>query len=368
MRIVWGTVIAVMHERPGLQRLEVACDEGGACKAVCYPPLTGPALAGDRVLLNTTAVDLGLGSGGAHMVTAIEHVGDPARGVVFDDPSGGHIMKMRYAPSQVDVAAVEAPESPYHQVMAEAMSLDGTPVVCCGLHSQMPLVAAAAKFARPDARVAYVMTDQAALPFALSDVAHKAVEHGLVDITVSAGQAFGAQIEAVTLHSALLAARHVADADLIIVAAGPGIVGTATPFGHAGIAQGEAINAVAALDGVAVACLRLSFADTRVRHHGVSHHSLRALDSVALAPAIVAMPVLPPEQAATVEEALETAEVFALHERAYVEFDLDEAVGAVGFEVTTMGRGVSDDPAFFAAASAAGYVGALIGYSADVAD
>jgi hypothetical protein len=368
MRVVWGTVIAVMEERPGLQRLEVACDDDGACKAVCYPPLTGRALAGDRVLLNTTAVDLRLGTGGAHMVTAIEHVGEPARGVVLDDPSGGHIMKLRYSPSQLDVMAVEAPESPHHHVMAEAMSLDGTPVVCCGLHSQMPLVAAAAKFARPDARVAYVMTDQAALPFALSDIAEKAIEHGLVDVTISAGQAFGAQIEAVTLHSAVLAAVHVARADLIIVAAGPGIVGTATPFGHAGVAQGEAINAVAALDGVAVACLRLSFADTRPRHHGVSHHSLRALDSVALAPAIVAMPVLSAERAATVEEALETAEVFELHERAYVEFDLAEAIDAVGFEVRTMGRTVADDPAFFAAAFAAGYVGALIGYSAEVAD
>jgi hypothetical protein len=120
VRIAWGTVIAVMEERPGLQRLEVACDSGGACKAVCYPPLTGPVTSGDRVLLNTTAVHLRLGTGGAHFVTAVEHVGHPRSGDMVDDPSGGHVMKLRYTPVQRDVLAVEEPASPHHAVMAAA--------------------------------------------------------------------------------------------------------------------------------------------------------------------------------------------------------------------------------------------------------
>jgi hypothetical protein len=363
VRIVWGTVIAVMEQREGVQRLEVAPDEGGPCKAVAFPQLTGAAAAGDRVLLNTTAVDLRLGTGGAHLVTAVQRVGRPAAGVALDDPSGGHVMKLRYSPLQRDVLAVEEPASPHHETMTRATSLEGMPVVCCGLHSQMPLVAAAAKFATPDARVAYVMTDQASLPYALSDVAEKAREAGLIDVSLSCGQAYGAELEAVTLHSALLAARHVAGADLAIVAVGPGVVGTATPYGHAGVAQGEAINAAGVLGGSPVACLRVSFADPRTRHQGVSHHTLTALADVALAPALVAIPVLEAENAAAIEEALETARVFERHERGYVEFDLGEAVEAVGFDVRTMGRSVTDDPAFFAAAAAAGYAGALIGYS-----
>ena len=368
MRLVWGTVIAVMEEREGLQRLEVACDDGPPCKALCFPPLTGLAASGDRVVLNTTAVDLGLGTGGAHMVTMVERTGRPRAGVVFEERAAGHIMKLRYTPLQRDVTSVEEPASPYHATMADAVSLEGMPVVCCGLHSQLPLVAAAAKFALPDVRVAYVMTDQASLPLALSDVADACTRQGLVDTTITCGQAYGGQLEAVTLHSGLLAAKAVADADVAIVAVGPGVVGTATPFGHAGVAQGEAINAVANLGGTPVACLRLSFADPRPRHQGVSHHTLTALTGVALAPATVAMPVLPGREAASVEEALETAGVFDLHERAYVEFDLAEAIEAVGFEVRTMGRGPAEDPAFFAAASAAGYVGALIGYSAPPPD
>ena len=369
MRISWGTVIAVMEERPGLQRLEVACDElAGACKAVCYPPLTGPVAAGDRVLLNTTAVDLRLGTGGAHFVTAVEHVGRPRTGDMFDDDSGGHVMKLRYTPVQRDVLAVEEPASPHHAVMAQAMSLQGMPVICCGLHSQVPLAAAAAKFARPDARIAYIMTDQASLPIAMSDVVSKSLVTGLIDTTFTCGQAYGGQFEAVTLHSALLAARHVAHADLAIVSVGPGVVGTATPFGHAGVAQGEAVNAASVVGGAPVACLRLSFRDVRERHIGVSHHTLTALGSIALAPATVAIPVLPPLEAAAVEEALESAGVFVLHERAYVEFDLAEAVASVGFEVRTMGRGPLEDPAFFAAAAAAGYVGSLSGYHPESSD
>jgi len=285
----------------------------------------------------------------------VEHVGRPRTGDMLKEGSGGHVMKLRYTPVQRDVLAVEEPASPHHEVMAEAVSLDGAPVICCGLHSQMPLAAAAAKFARPDARIAYVMTDQASLPIALSDVVRKSLVTGLIDTTFTCGQAFGGQFEAVTLHSALLAARHVAHADLIIVGVGPGVVGTATPFGHSGVAQGEAINAVAALDGAPIATLRLSFHDARERHNGVSHHTLTALGSIAFAAATVAIPVLPPLEAAAVEEALDSAGIFDLHERAYVEFDLAEAIAAVGFEVRTMGRGPAEDPAFYAAAAAAGY-------------
>ncbi len=186
-------------------------------------------------------------------------------------------MKVRYTPLQVDVLSVEEQGSPHHAVMKEARTLSGMPVACCGLHSHVPLVAAAVKEADPNLKVAYCMTDFASLPLALSDMVRAARGAGLIDETISCGQAFGGGLEAVNLHSGLLAARHVVRADVAIVAIGPGVVGTATPFGHGGIAQGEAINAVASLGGMPVAVLRISFADERPRHQGVSHHTLTAL-------------------------------------------------------------------------------------------
>ena len=358
MRLVWGEVLEVEHERDGLQLLAVLPDGGPKGAAVCYPDLSGPCRKGDRVLLNTTAVDLGLGTGGRHFVVARA---DTIDGVSFDSSSGGHIMKLRYSPLQRDVIAVESPESPHHAAMAEATTLAGMPVVCCGLHSQVPLVAAAAKQLGPTLRIAYCMTDSASLALPLSDVVAASVMAGLLDATISCGQSFGGQLEAVNLHSGLLAARHAVDADLAIVAIGPGVVGTATPFGHGGVAQGEAINAAAVLGGIPVAVLRLSFADTRDRHRVVSHHSLASLSQVALAQAIVAVPRLDGELAEQVDAALESAGVWARHRRALAQ--VGGSPDMRGVDVTTMGRAEADDPAFFAAAYAAGEVAAGIALS-----
>jgi hypothetical protein len=119
------------------------------------------------------------------------------------------------------------------------------------------------------------------------------------------------------------------------------------------VAQGEAINAVAALQGSPVACLRLSFADSRPRHRTVSHHSIVALTRVALAPAIVAVPTLEPEMSDAIDQALAAARVADRH-RIVSSPESSTPPPLRGLEVTTMGRGPEDDPAFFAAAYAAG--------------
>ena len=99
------------------------------------------------------------------------------------------------------------------------------------------------------------------------------------------------------------------------MAIGPGVVGTTTPFGHGGIAQGEALNAAAVLGGFPIACLRISFADKRERHRVVSHHSLTALTRVTLARVVVAVPSLPDDYARQLESALDGAGVWVRHDR-----------------------------------------------------
>jgi len=356
VRLVWGTVVSERSRRDAMQRLLVELDDDTAGEAIAYTALCGVCGTGDRVLLNTTAVDLGLGTGGAHLVVARvpEGMREPS-GVALDDPSGGHVMKLRYTPLQRDVMCVEAPESPAHGALEEALDVDGMPVVCCSLHSHVPLVAAAIKERRPKARIAYLMTDQASLPLALSDVLARAVDERFVDLTVTCGQAFGGELEAVNLHSGLVAARLVGEADVAIVAIGPGVVGTGTALGHGGVAQGEAINAAAAVGGRPIATLRLSFADARERHRGVSHHTIVTLTRVALASALIAVPALDPVLQGTVDHELRAAGVWERHERAFVECFLPDMCGV---PLRTMGRGPDDDPAFFLAASAGGAVAA----------
>lgn len=352
MRLIWGTVRGINETTSQVERLTVLLD--GSVQphpAVSYPPLAGHCSVGERVLCNTTAVDLGLGTGGDHFVVA-----RAGEGVVVDDPVPGHIMKLRYTPLQRDVTTVEEPVSPHYEVMADARTLDGLPVVCCGLHSQVPLAAAAAKERRPGVRIAYVMTDESALPMALSRLVPRMLAAGLVDETITCGQAFGGRLEAVNLYSGLLAARHVVRADLAIVAIGPGIPGTATPFGHSGVAQGQAVNAAGALGGRPIAVPRLSFADPRPRHVPLSHQTITALGAVALTSAEIPVPRLPVDHARQVDEAFERSGLWDRHTR--VDVPIDSAPDTRGIEVRTMGRDFSADPAFFLAAAAAGWIAA----------
>lgn len=353
MRLVWATVRDVVSESTGLQSLNVDLDDGSEGSAYNYPALAGACEPGERVLLNTTAVTLSLGTGGWHFVVARASV---SSGTVLDTSSGGHILKLRYSPSQLDVISVESQESPHHAVMQAATGLSGAPVVCCGLHSQIPLVAAAVKESNPHARVVYCMTDQAALALPLSKLTAHCVDVGLIDATISCGQAFGGEYEAINLHSGLLAAVHVCQADVVIVGIGPGVAGTATPFGHGGVAQGEALNAVAALGGTAVACMRVSFADARERHTGVSHHTIAALTTVALASSKVAIPALEPQFFDAIVRQLDEAGVWQRHEAMYATDDYPLDPPMRGVTVTTMGRNAAQDPTFFQAAFAAGKI------------
>src|ERR1700689_4964848 len=174
---------------------------------------------------------------------------------------------------QVMVASADEQGSPHHELLRSADSVDQMPVVVADLHSALPAVLAGIQGSyRTDRacapRVAYVMTDGGALPAWFSRTV--------------AGLREAGDLEAVTVHSGLLTARHVVGADLAIVAQGPGNLGTGTRWGFSGVAAGEAVNAAAVLDGRPVASVRLSFADPRDRHQGVSHHSLTAYGRVSL--------------------------------------------------------------------------------------
>jgi hypothetical protein len=236
--------------------------------------------------------------------------------------------------------------------MAAASSLDGMPVVTADLHSALPAILAGVHADRPAARVAYVMTDGGALPAWFSRTLDGLRDH--LAGTITAGQAFGGDLEAGTVHTALLAARHVLDADVTVVAQGPGNLGTGTPWGFSGVAVGEAVNAIATLGGRPVGALRISAADARPRHRGVSHHTLTAYGRVALLPADLAVPApLPPDLAEPVDAAL--APLAERHRLVRVPVDgLDAALRASPVRLSTMGRDLDADHTYFVAAAAAG--------------
>ncbi|MDX6418086.1 MAG: hypothetical protein QOG28_2706, partial [Trebonia sp.] len=185
-------------------------------------------------------------------------------------------------------------------------------------------------------------------------------EAGWLAATITTGQSFGGDLEAVTVHSGLLTARLAAGADVAIVTQGPGNLGTGTKWGYSGVAAGEAVNAAAALGGRPVASLRISFADPRERHQGVSHHSLTAYGRVALASADVVIPALPEPQAARV--ASDVAPLATRHRLITVPANgLEEALRAAPVPLSTMGRSLDEDLEYFLAAAAAGAHAAVVG-------
>ncbi len=315
--------------------------------ALAYPELVGEPAVGDRVLLNVGALALGLGTGGYALVVARPDA------LPADPPTGpGHLVKARYTPLQATVLGVDEQDSPYHELLRDADSLGGMPVVIADLHSALPAVLAGLRADAPDARAVYVMTDGGALPLWFSRTVSALRDAGWLTGSVTVGQAFGGEAEAVTLHTGLLAARHVLGADLAVVTQGPGNLGTGTRWGFSGVACGEAVNAAWVLDGRPVASLRISAADRRERHRGVSHHSLTAYGQVALAPADVVVPDLPGPFGDTVRD---QAATLARHQIVTVPVTgLLHALRAAPVTLSTMGRGLDEDPEYFLAAAAAG--------------
>lgn len=309
-----GAITEILEDRPGLQRVTVDGE-----RAYVLTQLVGPVALGDRVVVNTTAVELALGTGGWHIVHW-----NLSRDS-WREPGPGHIMKLRYTSLQADTGAGE-------EGIDLPSRLDGLPVVACGLHSQVACVAVVLRHLRPEARIAYVMTDGGSLPLALSDTVHRLKGAGIVDVTITSGHAFGGDVEAVTVHSALALARH-HRVDAVVAGIGPGVAGTATRLGHTGLDVVTIVNATSALGGTPIVAVRFSDADERERHRGPSHHTMTAVE-LAAGQLVVPSP-----------EELDVPDVSLLLE-------------AAGIGVTTMGRGPAEDPGFFAWAGAAGVAAA----------
>ncbi len=338
--------------------------------------LLGEMREGDEVVVNVAALDLELGSGGFDVVhvnltrglagggfvDGAERDGgadDLARGDAGDEP---HVMKLNYTSLQHPIEPVElrcnalvAPQST--NALHRAM-----PVLVLPLHGHLAPAAWAAQAAgrggasvgggtgaeqRGALRLGYIQTGGGALPGSFSRDVATLRERGLLCGHVTAAPAYGGEHEALSVTGALDAAAHRLDWDAALVGPGPGIIGSETRLGHGGMAALDSSHAALALGMPTLISPRLSAADPRQRHRGVSHHTLTVLE-LLLAPVEVAVP----EGEAAVTEQLAKA-VGGRHQLRAEAADL-EAYAAADLPARTMGRDIEEDPLFFAAPLAAG--------------
>ncbi|MGN6665293.1 MAG: DUF3866 family protein [Solirubrobacterales bacterium] len=303
--------------------------------------LLGEMHEGDEVVVNVAALDLGLGSGGFDVV----HV-NLTRGLEGGAAGEAHVMKLNYTSLQHPVEPVERPVAWFEM---HAMGAKGTtqltPVAILPLHGHLAPAAWAAAQARPGLRVGYVQTGGGALPGSLSRDVRRLRERGLLAGHVTAAPAYGGEHESLNVVGALDAAAKLGW-DAVLVGPGPGIIGSDTAYGHGGMAALDSAHAALSVGLPTLISPRLSSADPRDRHRGLSHHTRTVLD-LLLAPVDVAVP----EGEREIISALEAGQ----HRLRLAAPDL-KGYAASGLPTTTMGRSLAGDPLFFAAPLAAGHV------------
>ncbi|NBI27644.1 DUF3866 family protein [Chengkuizengella marina] len=364
--IYWriGMVTTIDKERKNVQFIQVEEEKGEIIKAIHYTDVQPSVQIGYKVLLNTTAVDLQLGSGGFHFVYMIlnsnKHLN---KGQSYNTNNSskkniGHIMKLRYTPQQRAVLACEETDSPTHSMFLENKNLEGTPVLIGELHSMLPILCSWMQYKQNHEKVSkklkigYVMSEGGALPISFSEHVAQLKRLNWIDGTITYGHSYGGDIEAVNKFTALIAAKHILQADIIIVLMGPGIVGTGTKLGHTGIEAGEIANAVSILEGIPIMTPRISFQRKRDRHKGISHHVLTTLSDIVLQNARVPIPFnLPKEYKDHIQQQLDDYHLYKKHTISfYTELHVKEVQKSVElypFEIKSMGMELHDDPYFF---------------------
>lgn len=320
--------------------------------------LLGAMREGDEVIVNVDALDLGLGSGGFDVV----HV-NLTRGLSGGGGEGKHVMKLNYTSLQHPVEPVERSlddAEPESAAGVEGRSSTSSPsVLVLPLHGHLAPAAWATAEAAPELRVGYVQTGGGALPGSYCRDVAELRERGMLCGHITVGPSYGGEHEALSVAGALDAVFQTLGWDAAIVGPGPGIIGSGTWLGHGGVAALDAAHAALALGMRTLLSPRLSEADPRERHRGVSHHTLTVL-RLLLGRVEVPMPAgeTPADAQLTDATARLSDAVGQRHDLREAPVDLD-GYAATGLPARTMGRDLAEDRLFFAAALAAG--GALGG-------
>ncbi|QQY80840.1 DUF3866 family protein [Keratinibaculum paraultunense] len=351
-----GKVVEIEDEDEQVSWLIIDLD-GKIAKAVNYNGLTGKAKIGDIIIVNTTAVELSLGTGGTHFV--IFNYSNETK----DFHGSGHIMKLRYTPIQIKCLAAEEENSPYHKVFNTFKSLDNHIFIVGSLHSMLAPIVAMLKYLNENIKINYIMTDGGSLPIFFSNTVRILKEKKLIENTITIGHAFGGDLECTNIYTGLIAAKEILKGDVTIITMGPGIVGTDTKYGFSGIEQGYIIDAINTLGGQPIIVPRISFQDKRDRHKGISHHTRTILSEISKTSGKVIIPKLDRCKLNIINGQINNLNLYKKYKIIYEEGDkISDAMNKYGLYIKTMGRGYNEDKEYFLTLGAVGnYVYKMLG-------
>lgn len=359
-----GIVKAICINEEAVQVVEVGLMNGKSVKAyfyieklLNYPQEELRLKLNDVVLINSSAINLGLGTGGyAFVVTKLGSFSKKSE----DYP--GHIMKLRYTAQQQPVLACEAPESEHHELfLADDVNLQGQPVFVGELHSMLPLLYVVLKILFPHKTCVYVMDDQACLDIRFSE--HVRQLKALYDIkTITFGQAMAGDYECINLYTALETAQKVLQADFIFIFHGPGVAGTATRHGFSGMQLAQWIHTISTCNGQPICIPRVHGLLKRYRHYGISHHTITPLLKHTLTSChipyldISALQSLEMKFIKRYNEQIE--QLRSRHHLIKTDFNqakalCEQALAQYPYNIKSMGNSYDDDPIFFISVASA---------------
>lgn len=335
-----GKVIRILDENSAISIVLVDINHK-AEKAINYNYMTGQIKIGDFVYLNTSAATLSLGTGGFHFVIA----NLANRETAFS--AKGHGMKLKYTPMQVQVQFIEEDTERNLNCFNKPLMLGEKVVIFFELHSMLPPICAYLKeLSDKQLKLSYIMTDHGALPMWFSKNVQTVREKGLLDCTIASGNAFGADFECVNIYTSLQTASLLSD--IIIISMGPGIIGTNCKYGFSALELAFYINLVSKHGGKCVFVPRISFADKRVRHYGISHHSLTMVSEMLDRPVIFTLPYLDDKsERFFISQLREAGALPFVKLSIYDGTDIIEVIKKHCPDITTMGRTYLEDPCFF---------------------
>ncbi|ADU30042.1 DUF3866 family protein [Evansella cellulosilytica] len=343
-------VTAIKEMTEDVLKLET---NGGIGRALLYRKLHPDVTTGDWVIINTTATQLNLGTGGWDIVRAVINKTTQESAI---KEKHGHIMKNRYLSDQHSVMAVESEESPTHHLFKKKLNLKDQTVFLCELHSMLPIIWYLLKIKSEHKPLAVIFSDEASLPLSMSNHLARLKKEPLF-FSITTGQSFGGNKESINVVTSLQYIMEMFADPFILITLGPGVVGTGTHYGFSSISQANWANVVGALGGTPVWIPRLSAVDQRERHQGISHHTMTPLIELTLTNSILPLPK------GEYAEKYIRAHIDLLRKYPHIKittvdekllFPLLEIVQrASPFPLTTMGRTIDKDPLFFLGVAAA---------------
>lgn len=336
-----GIVIRIIFQRYEVQFLDVEVN-GRYEMAINYINHTGVCRIGDLVILNTIAVRMSLGTGGYHFVYYNLSIKNNNNGDY--NKSSGHIIKMKYTPCQFKVKTIEEMEN-YKSYFDFPVDLSSKKILIAKLHSMIVPVACLLKYKKPDCKISLIYCYGGSLNAGFSDILSELRKKNIIDSVITCGECHGGDYESVNIFTAIIFAYNILNSDFIIISCGPGIAGTSTFYGFSSLELVFAVYTVNLMGNVPIVIPRVSFADKRDRHFGISLQSIAFLKCINFP---VYFPLYNSLGWDIISKQIKTHDIFSKHHVRYVDnSSVREAMGYYKVKGESMGRKYDDDPAYF---------------------